>query len=128
MDPVKRSSWRTGAVVTLVFVLGIATGVFSAHALQQRRLREIMLGDPAATRTRLTMFALERRLDLSPAQRVEAERLLRAQEGDYREAVEVCRPRVRELRRALVKDLEPILEPEQRALLEELTREQEQFR
>jgi hypothetical protein len=123
-----RSFWRTGVLVAAVFVMGVVTGGLVMRAVQQRRLREIMLGDPAAMRTRLTMFALERRLDLTPAQRAEAERLLTEQESDYRVAVEACRPRVRALRRDMATRLAPALEPAQRASLDELVREGERAR
>lgn len=128
MDPVRRSQLRTGLAVALVFLVGVALGAVVSRGLQQRRLRELILGDPATLRTELTLHALERRLDLSDAQRAEAERLLREQEEPYRAALEASRPRVRELRRELAERLRPALDPDQRATLEELLREGERFR
>ncbi len=120
METVKKSRWLTAAIIAVVFVLGVLTGGFATRARQQRQFREFMFGDPAAVRTRLTLFALERRLDLTPSQRAEAERLLRDQEVEYRAAVEPCRPRVRALRQEMARKLSPVLEPEQRAILEEI--------
>jgi hypothetical protein len=128
MDPVRRSYWSTGALVALVFVLGVATGGFASRALHQRRLRELVMGDPAVMRNRLTMHALERRLELTPGQRAQAERVLDAQAAPYREALEPCREPIRELRRDMARQLGPALEPGQRAVLEELVREGERFR
>lgn len=128
MDPVRLSRWRTGIVVALTFVLGAAAGGFATRAVQQRRLRELVTGDPAVMRTRLTMFALEHRLALLPNQRAEAERILVAQEGEYRAAAELCRPRIRDLRRELVRQLAPVLDPNQAGALDELVQEGERFR
>jgi hypothetical protein len=72
--------------------------------------------------------ALEGRLGLSPVQRAHAERVLDAQAGPYREALEPCRPRVRTLRRAMGTQLAPSLDPAQRAALEALLQEGERFR
>ena len=128
MDPVRRSQWRTGVLVGLVFVLGAAAGGFGARAIQQRRMRELILGDPAAMRARLTLYALDHRLRLTPAQRTEAERILDAQAGRYRDALELCRPPIRELRRDMARQLGPALDPAQRSVLDELVREGERDR
>jgi hypothetical protein len=128
MDPVKRSFWRTGGVVALGFALGMAAGALTFRAVEQRRLRELVMGDPAVMRTRLTMRALENRLELTPDQRAEAERVLHAQEASYREALEPCRPPVRELRREMARRLEPVLNDAQRSALDALVREGERYR
>lgn len=57
MDPVRRSQWRTGALVGLVFVLGAAAGGFGARAIQQRRMRELI---PQPARLGTTRTAGER--------------------------------------------------------------------
>ena len=128
MDPVKRSYWRTALAVVLVFVLGAVAGGFASRAVQHRRMRELILGDPAEMRTQLTLYALTHRLDLTSRQRAEAEQMLRAQEAPYRQALELSRPQIRALRRELARQLGPTLAPDQRALLEELIREGERFR
>ncbi len=128
MGPVTQSYWRTAILVSCVFVLGAVAGGFASRALQERRMRELILGDPAEMRTRLTLHALEHRLELTAEQRAEAERLLRAQQEPYRQALERSRPQIRELRREMAKELEPILQPEQKVILEELLREGERFR
>jgi hypothetical protein len=120
MDPVKRTYWRTVALVALVFASGMAAGVLATKAVVQRRVRELVTGDPAAMRRRLMMHALEQRLDLTTAQRDEAERVLRAQDAPFLKAIEPCRPQVRELRRGMARDLAPVLEPDQRAILDDL--------
>ena len=86
------------------------------------------MGDPAIMRTRLMLYALDQRLSLTPPQRAEAERVLRAQEDSYRQALELSRPYIRELRRDMARQLGPSLEPNQRVNLEELVREGERFR
>jgi hypothetical protein len=128
MDPVTRSYLRTGVLVALVFAAGVATGGLAGRAVQQRRLHELLVGDPAVLRSRLMLYALDHRLELTPDQHAEAERVLRAQEEPYRQALELSRPSVRALRRELASDLAPRLDPAQRALLEELVREGERHR
>lgn len=128
MDPVKRSAWRTGVVVLFVFLAGVVAGGFASRAVQQRRMRELVMGDPAIMRTRLTLYALDQRLSLTPTQRAEAERVLHEQEPRYRDALERSRPEVRELRKDMAKRLEPSLTADQRAVLEELVREGERYR
>ena len=128
MDPVRRSYLRTSLLVVVVFVLGVVVGGLASRATQQRRIRELSTGDPAATRARLTLAALDDLLALSDAQRAEAERLLRAQSERFREAVEPCRPRTRALRRELLQQLLPALTADQRATLENLLRKGEPVR
>jgi hypothetical protein len=79
-------------------------------------------------RTRLAMFALEHRLALTPIKRAEAERFLVAQQGEYRAAAELSRPRFRDLRREMARQLAPVLEPQQAVVLDALVREGERFR
>ncbi len=122
MDPVNRTYWRTVALVALVFALGMAAGVLATRAVVQRRIRELVTGDPAVMRRHLMMHALEQRLDLTAAQREEAERVLRAQDEPFLKAIDPCRPQVRELRRGMARDLAPVLEPGQRAILDDLIR------
>lgn len=128
MDPVSRSRWRTAVLVTAVFVAGAAAGGFTTRALQQRRMRELVMGDPAALRTALTLHALDRRLGLTANQRAAAERVLHGQEASYRRALECGRPEVRALRREMAQELGPALTPAQRATLAELVQEGERFR
>jgi hypothetical protein len=120
MDPVKKTYGWTLALVALVFALGVVAGVLGARAVQHRRLREAITGDPAFTRTRLLLLALDARLGLTSEQRRETERLLRAQEDAYRAALGPCRPEVKSLREALAAELEPSLTPTQRATLDQL--------
>ena len=128
MDTIRRSYWRTGIVVAIVFLVGALSGGLATRAFQQRRVRELVMGDPAIMRTRLMLYALDQRLSLTPPQRAEAERVLRAQEDSYRQALELSRPYIRELRRDMARQLGPSLEPNQRVNLEELVREGERFR
>lgn len=128
MDPVKRSQRRTAVFVGLVFVLGAVAGGFASRAIQQRRMRDLVVGDPAVMRARLTLYALDQRLHLTPAQRAAAEGVLSAQARPYRDALELCRPPIRELRREMARQLAPTLDPAQRRLLDELVREGERYR
>ncbi len=127
MDPLKRTRLLTVALLLLVFLLGSVTGGFVSRAVQQRRLREAMAGDPATMRTRLMTFALERRLDLTSRQRDATQQLLRSQEGAFRAAVEPCRPAKQELTRQVAEELRPMLTPEQHRELDDFL-EQEKHR
>jgi hypothetical protein len=128
MDPVTRGRRRTALLVGLVFVLGVATGALVARAVFLRRVRELVMGDPAALRARVTLYALDQRLRVDGTQRAAAEGILRAQAPRYREALERCRPEVHRLRREFLEQLGPTLDPGQREALESLTREAERHR
>lgn len=128
MDSVRRSERRTLALVVVIFALGVLVGALTTRAMQARRLRALLAGDPATLRNQMMLRALERRLGLSPSQRAQAERVLEAQSQPYRDALEPCRPRVRALRLEMRRALAPTLDPAQREALDTLVRDGERYR
>ena len=107
----------------LIFAAGAVTGGAVVRQRQQRWLREHLASDPAQVRTAVFLRALDARLSLDASQRARAESLLVAQSAEYRDAIELSRPRLRALRARFADELGPSLRPEQRASLAAALRE-----
>ncbi len=96
-------------VIVLTFVAGMAAGVFGAHML-------ILRGGRGAEHfpERAMVNRLDRRLDLTDAQRAQVEQIIRRRHARINELRHSVRPQVRaELERAN-NEIAQILTPEQR--------------
>lgn len=97
-------------VVALVFVAGIAVGVFGAHMM-------ILHGGPGAAMFPTTALVnrLDRRLDLSDAQRAQVERIIRRHHANIDGIWSSMHPRIRAEVEAANAEITRVLTPEQRA-------------
>jgi hypothetical protein len=128
MGSLTRTRWVTAALGLALFQAGAVVGGAAVQQVHVRRARELFRSDPVVLRRHVVARGLETRLDLDDAQRARLLEILDAQADDYREALELSRPRVQELRRALAEELEPVLDESQRAELHRVVSEAESVR
>lgn len=102
-------------VLLLTFAAGICVGVFGAHLMILHGGRGPAFPPPMAMVNRL-----DRRLDLTPAQRTQVERIIRKRHARIRELWVDVNPRVRQEIAAANDEITRILTPEQRKKFEEM--------
>ncbi len=102
------------AVILVTFVAGLAAGVFAAHM-------HILYGGPGAARFPHAMVnRLDRRLDLTDAQRKQVEEIINRRHANIHTMWATVRPQVRaEVERAN-DEIARVLTPEQRARFEKM--------
>jgi Spy/CpxP family protein refolding chaperone len=101
-------------VLVLTFVAGMAAGVFGAHM-------HILYGGPGAARfPRAMVNRLDRRLDLTDAQRKQVEEIVNRRHANIDAVWGGARPRVRAEIEAANEEIARVLTPEQRARFEKM--------
>jgi Spy/CpxP family protein refolding chaperone len=101
-------------VLVLTFVAGMAAGIFAAHM-------HILHGGPGAARfPRAMVNRLDRRLDLTDAQRKQVEEIVNRRHANIDEVWGGVRPRVRAEIEAANEEIARVLTPEQRARFEKM--------
>lgn len=126
MAPLNRDSVLAGVMLLVTLLVGIAAGVaidrWALRPEQRERAPRAMMGeggerraprfDAAEFRDRFTR-QLARELELTEAQQVAADSLLRLQQAEARAAMRELRPRLDSIYRSTEADLRTILTPEQ---------------
>lgn len=102
------------ALIALTFLAGMAAGVFAAHM-------HILRGGPGAARFPHAMVnRLDRRLDLTDAQRKQVEEIVNRRHANIHAVWKGVRPRVRAEVEAANEEIARVLTPEQRARFEKM--------
>lgn len=116
--PRPRTKTTLLAVVALLvtFTAGIAVGVFGSHLL---RLRHMGRGVPPQV-AEMMLNRLDRRLDLTDAQRTQVEAILRLHHGRINGLLTGVRPAVRQEIELANTEIARVLTPEQRKVFERL--------
>ena len=101
-------------VILLTFIAGMGVGVFTAHMM-------ILRGGPGAARFPHAMVnRLDRRLDLTDAQRAKVEEIIERRHHRIDDIWSSARPRVRAEVEAANDEIARLLNPEQRARFEKM--------
>ena len=116
---------RSAALLAVVgvFVAGIVAGVLGTHLFYARQLRQP--GGLAGLGARLFANTLERRLDLTAAQRHEIDRILEQTHREAQSLRQDVQPRIAALLETTADRIDEVLTPEQR---EEFRRLRERHR
>jgi Spy/CpxP family protein refolding chaperone len=102
-------------VVVLTFAAGVAVGIFTAHLMILRGTHGPMLMPPTAM-----VHRLDRRLDLTDAQRAQVEQIIRRRHARIESMWREMRPRVREEIEQTNAEISRILTLDQRRRFEKL--------
>ena len=107
MDQASKNKWQVRGAAVALFLLGCAAGALALNAYQARRFGPGLWGGPDR------FEQMSRRLQLTPEQRPQVEKIL----ADTREQLLALRresaPRVGEIRRQADERLQQVLTPEQ---------------
>ena len=116
-------NWKAILGVLAVFVLGTLAGALVTHRIYQRRIHTFFRGGPAATE--MIVRRMNGQLDLTPAQRVQVETIVRNSRQKLRETRQQIDPQMRALFQDMDQRIREILTPEQRAKFDKLTAERQ---
>jgi hypothetical protein len=112
--------WIAILSVTGLFVIGILIGSLGTHLYYAHKL--LRPDGPPEMGVRMFMDRMEARLDLTPEQRVEIDRILEEGHAKAESYRELMAPRVRALMDQTHERLIAVLTPEQREIFEEMRR------
>ena len=111
-----KNYWKTGVIVTLIFILGYLAGIatmVSLHYMRERRFAGMR--GPGET---LTLLA--EKLDLNQEQKAAVRTIVRRTREDLFQLREDARPQVRRLLRKARDEIEALLNEEQREQFDRL--------
>lgn len=106
-------------IVLAAFLCGIIAGAAGQYLFRQKTLSQ-----PAASATE-TLDEMTRAIKLTPPQRTEIEQILDDTRRQYQELRDRTRPQYNEIRDAARGRIRALLPPDQQALYEEWTRQQD---
>jgi Spy/CpxP family protein refolding chaperone len=111
-----KNYWKTGVIVTLIFILGYLAGIatmVSLHYVRERRFARMR--SPGET---LTLLA--EKLDLNQEQKTAVRNIVRRTREDLFQLREDARPQVRRLLRKARDEIEALLNEDQREQFDRL--------
>jgi hypothetical protein len=111
-----KNYWKTGVIVTLIFILGYLAGIatmISLHYVRERRFASMR--SPGET---LTLLA--EKLDLNQEQKTAVRTIVRRTREDLFQLREDARPQVRRLLRKARDEIEALLNEDQREQFDRL--------
>jgi hypothetical protein len=114
-----KNYWKTGVIVTLIFIIGYLTGVatmVSIHYVRERRFAPKR--SPGET---LTLLA--EKLDLNQEQKTAVRNIVRRTREDLFQLREGARPQVRKLLQKARDEIEALLNEDQREQFDRLVEE-----
>jgi len=111
---------RATGTLLAVFALGAATGGAVVHYKTSRSIHHLLDASPGEARRRAMIWALDRKLSLTDAQRDRIEAILVAHAGEYAAIYRRTEPDMAALRLRVEGEIREVLTPDQQPKFDEL--------
>ncbi len=111
---------RAAGTLLAVFALGAATGGAVVRYTTTRSIHHLLDAPPGEARRRAMLWALDRKLSLTDAQRDRIEGILTAHAGEYAAIHRRTEPEMAALRARVEGEIREVLTPDQKGKFDEL--------
>ena len=112
-------SGKAIAAVTLIFLLGAATGGLTAHLIYQNRIEGVVRGGPG-TMSQMILTRMERELKLDSVQREAVRRIIQETHGEMQQIRRQLRPQTRQILAHSEERIGALLRPDQKEAFQHL--------
>jgi uncharacterized protein YneF (UPF0154 family) len=117
--------WKVIVGIALVFLLGVATGALVTHRAYQRGIKSFTEGGPTGVRSMMVKM-MTRRLDLTPAQQVEVDTVVREAQREFQVIRQEVQPRAEEILDRATERIRKQLDVKQREKFERIVEQHRQ--